>query len=532
MSTALSTPAALTGAQWQRLSRRMLLVNPVMELGRAVPALIGLFFAGSTNGGGSGGSVWSVIGGAAVIALGVLHWFTTRYRITPDQIQLRRGLLRRVTIAAPLDRVRTVDVTAHLLHRALGLSKVAIGTGISDRKGHSRLVLDGLPAPAAARLRAELLHRDGAAQEPSAVPTGDEQIAHLELAWIRYAPFTLSGAITSVAVFGFGWRLVNEAHVRLSHLGPLRVIGNDLQRTSVAIDVAAIVVLVITVLTLASTIGYVLAFWGFQLSRHDGGSLHVARGLITSRATSIERRRLVGAELSEPLLLRAVGGARCMAIATGLRAGRGAERGGEILLPPAPEAQAVRVTAIVLGSSGPATQRLRQHPPAALRRRLVRACAGAVLVVLIVGLLVVLTPLSQFWWFACLALLGLAPPLAFDRYRSLGHAFIDGYVVTRVGSIVRRRSAIASDAVIGWNLTSSLLQRHAGLTTLTATTAAGKQGYEIVDAAEDEALRFAEAASPGLLTQFLQTRSVHTQSRPDAVRPDAVRPDAVRPTAP
>jgi putative membrane protein len=481
----------------------MLLINPIMELGRAVPALIGLFFAGSTSGGGSGGSLWSIIGGAAVIALGVLHWFTTRFRITPDQIQLRRGLLRRVTIAAPLDRVRTVDVTAHLLHRALGLARVAIGTGISDRKGRSRLVLDGLPAPAAARLRAELLHRDEGAHQPTALDSGEEQIARLDPAWIRYAPFTLSGAITSLAVFGFGWRLVNEAHLRLSRLGPLRMLGHDLRRTSVALDVTAIIVVVITVVTLASTIGYILAFWGFELSRHDGGSLHVARGLITSRATSIERRRLVGAEISEPLLLRAVGGARCIAIATGLRVGRGAERGGEILLPPAPKTQAVRVTAIVLGSNAPATAPLQPHPRAALRRRLVRVFAAAVLAVLLVGTLVVLTPVPQFWWFACLALLGVAPLLALDRYRSLGHAFTDGYVVTRVGSVIRRRSAISSDAVIGWNFTASFFQRRAHLTTLTATTAAGKQGYEIVDAAEDEALRFAEAASPGLLTQFL-----------------------------
>lgn len=503
MSAAITTPAAVADAQWQRLSRRMLLVNPVMELGRAVPALIGLFFAGTTSGGGSGGSLWSVIGGAAVIALGVLHWFTTRFRITAEQIQLRRGLLRRVTIAAPLDRVRTVDVTAHLLHRALGLAKVAIGTGISDRKGRSRLVLDGLSAPAAARLRAELLHREDGAHQPAARESSDEQIARLDPAWIRYAPFTLSGAITSLAVFGFGWRLVNEAHLRLSHLGPLRMIGNDLRRTSVALDVTAIIVVVIAVVTLASTIGYVLAFWGFQLSRHDGGSLHVARGLITSRATSIERRRLVGVEISEPLLLRAVGGARCVAIATGLRVGRGSERGGEILLPPAPKAQAVRVTASVLGSSGPATQRLQPHPRAALRRRLVRVLAAAGLVVLLTGILVVLTPLSQLWWFASLALLGLAPVLAFDRYRSLGHALSDGYVVTRMGSVVRRRSAISSDAVIGWNFTASFFQRRAHLTTLTATTAAGKQGYEIVDAAEGDALRFADAASPGLLMQFV-----------------------------
>ena len=83
----------------------------------------------------------------------------------------------------------------------------------------------------------------------------------------------------------------------------------------------------------ASTVGYALAFWDFRLTRHPGGTLHVTRGLITTRATTIEERRLHGVEISEPLLLRMVAGARLIAIATGLRVGRGAERGGSLLAP-------------------------------------------------------------------------------------------------------------------------------------------------------------------------------------------------------
>ena len=61
----------------------------------------------------------------------------------------------------------------------------------------------------------------------------------------------------------------------------------------------------------ASTVGYALAFWDFRLTRHRGGTLHVTRGLITTRSVTIEERRLHGAEISEPLLLRC--GARARA---------------------------------------------------------------------------------------------------------------------------------------------------------------------------------------------------------------------------
>jgi putative membrane protein len=504
-STALPEAGALAEKQWRRLSPRMLLVHPVIELGRFVPALFGLFFAG---GGGGSGLGTSGIGAGVVTAFALLRWVTTRYRITPEQVQLRRGLLRRTTVAAPLDRVRTVDVTAHLLHRVLGLAKVVVGTGTSDRKGRGRLVLDGLGEREAAALRAELLHR-GPQPQPADVPSPatavEQEIARLDLAWVRYAPFTLSGAITGLALLGFAWRIVNESRINLTRFGPLHAIGDQFRRSPLVLDVAAVAVFVVVFVAIASTVGYVLAFWNFRLTRHSsGGTLHVSRGLITSRATSIERRRLVGVEISEALLLRAVGAARCLAIATGLRTGRGAERGGELLLPPAPRAEAGRVAADVLGTAAPVTAALRAHGPAARRRRVVRALAGAVAVDVLVGVLCWVTGAALVIVFAALGLIVVAVPLGIDRFRNLGHALADGYVVASFGSLVRRRSAIACDGVIGWNFTSTFFQRRLGLTTLTATTAAGKQKYRVYDLAASDAVGFAERARPGLVSQFAE----------------------------
>jgi putative membrane protein len=164
LTAAPPTPPA---PQWRRLSPRMLLVHPVIEVGKALPAILGAFLAGHSSGHDGSGSRWSLAIAGVVATLSLLRWVTTRYRITPEQIQLRHGLLRRRTLAAPVSRVRTVDVTSHLLHRALGLARVVIGTGTSDRKGRDRLVLDGLSAATAAGLRAELLHRAPAA-EPGA----------------------------------------------------------------------------------------------------------------------------------------------------------------------------------------------------------------------------------------------------------------------------------------------------------------------------------------------------------------------------
>jgi putative membrane protein len=491
--------------QWRRLSPRMLLVHPVIEVGKALPAILGAFLAGHSSGHDDSGSRWSLAIAGVVATLSLLRWVTTRYRITPEQIQLRHGLLRRRTLAAPVSRVRTVDVTSHLLHRALGLARVVIGTGTSDRKGRDRLVLDGLSAGAAAGLRAELLHRAPAVEPDTTLqPTQPEtQLAVLDPRWLRYAPFTLTGAVTGLALLGVGWRVVTEGHVDVNRIGPYRAAADRLGQWPLGVDIAVVAVAVVLFVAVASTLGYLLSFWNFRLTRHVGGTLHVSRGLLTSRATSIERRRLLGAELSEPLLLRAAGGARCLAIATGLRVGRGAERGGEILLPPAPRAEAARVAGVVLGRADPFVAAVQEHPAGALRRRVGRAVG--VLLLMTIGLGLVAWAAGWSAWLLLVPAILLAPTVALgiDRYRSLGHALVEGHLVTRFGSLVRRRSALGVDGIIGWNLRSSWFQRRLGLATLTATTAAGKQRYPVQDVAAQEAVRFADECVPGLLTQFL-----------------------------
>jgi putative membrane protein len=494
---------AIPVAEWRRLDPRMLLIHPVIELGRSLPALIALLFAGHGSG---QGSRWSLMGIGVVILAAMARWFTTRYRISADQIELRHGLVRRRTITASLDRVRTVDMTAHAMHRALGLAKVVIGTGTSDRKGQPALTLDGLAADEAASLRAELLHRTPRGvplTHNGAVPAeAEDEIVRLVPRWVWFAPFTLSGTVAALAIAGFGWRIVNEAHVNPDSLAPVRVVLDQLRFGPLWRDSLEVGLGVLVFIAAASTIGYVLAFWNFRLTRHPGGTLHVSRGLITSRSTSVEERRLRGVEICEPLLLRAVGGARAVAIATGLRVGRGAERGGTVLIPPAPKAEAGRVAAAVLGTDAPVAIALVPHGPRARRRRFTRALTGSLLVGTSIALAWRVLDLGGWGWLGALVVVPLAMALAADRYRSLGHALVGGYLVTRFGSLVRRRSAISSAGIIGFNMRRSLFQRRAGLMTLTATTAAGRQSYRVQDVGTMAGVELADSAIPGLLSEF------------------------------
>ena len=275
-----------------------------------------------------------------------------------------------------------------------------------------------------------------------------------------------------------------------------------LQRTSIWLDVLQGLVGLLILVTLLSIGGYVLSYWGFRLTRHPHGSLHITRGLLTTRATSIEERRFRGLELTEPLLLRAVHAARLRAITTGLRSRGGTDGGSSMLLPPAPVEVALDIATRILRDPAPVQVLLTAHGPAARRRRLTRALPGPFVLVLAAAV-ALWSGASPWLGLVALVTIPLAVLLAADRYRSLGHAVAGRFLVTRAGSLSRRRDALERDGIIGWNLRQSFFQRRAGLVTLTATTAAGRQRYAVTDVPLAMAVSLGNRAVPGLLDDFL-----------------------------
>ncbi len=465
---------------WRRLDPRMLLVHPVQEAVRFLPALLVVFLSGRT----SGRSGWWDLGFLAVIvAVGVSRWFTTRYRIWGGQIELRQGLINRRLLATPADRVRSVDVSAPMWHRLLGLARVEIGTA-GGGVGADRIVLDALAAPIAEHLRGELLHRSRSAElEPQIAqddePEAEQALVTLDPAWMRYAPLTSSGLVSAAAIWGFGAQYLREVTDLSGRVfGAMDIVATVGIGVAVALGVVAALLLV----SVLAVTGYALTYWGFRLTRHPSGTLHARRGLLTVRATSLEEKRIRGVELDEPLGLRMAGAGRLRAVTTGL--GRpGSGQGSSALTPPAPravvEATAVAIVADLDAVSGP----LLRHGPAARRRRFSRALVPSAL--LCGGLLwldhIVTLPTGVVF-VGFLPLLA-APVLAADRYAALGHTLTARHLVVRAGSLTRRRDVIERDGVIGVTIRATYFQRRAGVVTLTATTAAGRQGYPAVDLA-------------------------------------------------
>ena len=200
------------GEGWSRLSPRKLLLDPVKAVGQAVvPVVVALVGISQSD-----MKYWPLILPLAVLApllLGALPWLTTHYRLSDTQIQVRSGVLNKTTSTAPLDRVRSVDLEASLLHRILGLQKVQVGTGVDD----DRITLDALAAADAQALRTTLLRRRAVVEQPVEVAEGAEPaaapppappepapavLARIDWSWLRFAPFSLARLVLLAGAVG------------------------------------------------------------------------------------------------------------------------------------------------------------------------------------------------------------------------------------------------------------------------------------------------------------------------------------------
>ncbi len=461
-----------------------------------------------------------VLGLAGVLLLVVLvsagaaalEWFFTSYSVDEGRLVVRRGLLRRSVTVVPIDRIRGVDVQASALQRLLGIASVHVDAAATGGK-EDEAVLDAVGAPDAQGLRDVLLREGRAVPGGAAVdgpdgPPGErgpagppdapvragppaaapaQVLARFRPRWLLYAPLVGSHLLAPLAAVGALAQFADEVTVPAA----VRERVEDLFGDGVSAPLVTLLALGVLLLAVAgAVVTAAVANWGFTLTRR-GGTLVAERGLLSRRQVSLEHDRVRGYALDEPLPLRLARAARLTALVTGLGGqdgeGAGGRRGQLLPLGPVTVAREVAAAA-VLDFDTP----LRRHPPAARRRRLVRAVGPWL--VLAAGLAV-----AGIWpaVAAALVLAGLGVPLGLDRYAALGHALDPRAVSVRSGSLRRRQVVLARRGVVGWSVRQTWVQRRSGLATLTVPTGAGTGGYDAVDLAAADAVAVMVEVDPG-----------------------------------
>jgi putative membrane protein len=469
----------------RRTSPRIVLVHTITfrQARSLVPAAIPLL-AATGLGGGTAMVVALAIGVTLLsMAFAAVSWWRFSYLDGPTAVVVTRGLVSRSVRTVPNDRIRGVEVEAPALHRLFGLVRVRIDAAAGGGPGKDEeIVVDGVLRAEGDRLRAAVLtHRSMPSPTEDGEPTPEpleEEFARFDNRWLLYAPLVGSYLAVPLAGLGAVFRLLDELPGRfqpdLDGLQP---------SDSWAVGIA--VVLVLLFLAVVAVIGAAVVNWGFRLVRR-GGSLVAVRGLVTRRHTELEIDRIRGCTVSEGVGMRVVRAARVNALVTGLA---DASRRGQ-LLPLGPRSAAWQLARRLVDDPGPLTP----HPPAARRRRIVRAVATGLLVS-VAG--AVVTALVGWWWMlaAGVLLTVLGVPLGLARHASMGHAAGSRSFAVRGGWLIRQEVVLERRAVVGWQVRQSLFQRRAGLATVVACVGAGTGGYAALDVSADEVAAFTAAAS-------------------------------------
>ncbi|MEU2871371.1 PH domain-containing protein [Streptomyces olivoreticuli] len=499
--------AHTAGPEWGRLNSRLLLVHLAVLVAPVVMFLVDLAIAGKTNLQilitlGSLFGTFLVISG-----IGLMRLFTTRYRVTESFVDLHSGLFFRSRRSIPIERIRSVDLTANPLHRLFGLTTLSISTGEQSSSAAHRLALEGISKADAAELRRQIIERRDAGRGIVGAVEDNGPISELDWSWLRYGPLSVWGVGGVLIAAASVYRTLHEMKVDPLKWGVVKDLedrfGSLPMWYGILVALAVLVVLGIA----GSTATFIESWSGYRLTREDGGMFRVRRGLLVTRSVSLEERRLRGVELVEPIPLRWARAAKLNAVASGLGSLED-NRKRRMLTPPVPRAEARRVASEVLGVDPSFTIRagLTRHPRAALRRRINRALIWAVLIAAVpVGLGLWLGPgLVRAGWITGLVLVPILVAFAFNAYRTLGHGMRGHYLLTSSGTFAHRTVALQREGIIGWKITRTPFQRRAGLFTLGATTAAGEGVYKIHDVSEAQGIAFAEEAVPQLLLPFLE----------------------------
>lgn len=465
---------------WLRLDPRTVTATTVVVAGAlaaaAVPTAVGLLLGGLGIG---WVLLWTigglVLGVAGTAAAEVIRLAVTRYRIDEHRIERRVRFLASTTTTLSTHRVRNVEITADVVQRRLGLASVKLASGETDG---SRLTLTCLDRDVAERLRHHLLAERATAQT--------SEIARLDPRWVRYAPASFMTPAFGLLAIGLAFQVASWFNAVPQMV---QWIWDRIGSLPIPVITVGVVALALAIGAIVTVVVFVESWWNLRLDHHRDGSLELRRGLLVGRHTSFDGRRIRGVTLHEPPGFRALRAARLDVVAVGVGIGKdedGKPKQSPALIPASPREIPAGVACSVLGADLPTA--FRAHPPAARRRRLLRA-VFATAALTVIALLPALI-WTWLWWIPLVALTvvgAVALWVALDNYRGLGHAIQETQVALRKGSLLRRTDVLTRDGILGWNIRRTPFQRRAGLVTMIATSAGGSGTFRLPDVAASDA---------------------------------------------
>ena len=331
---AASTGVAVSGPDsdgWSRLHP----LSPVLRGGRFLVAAVALVGQQGLR----SASVRDLLIGVAVVLpagllVGLVAWWTTRYRLTATELQVDGGVLRRRNRRVPLARLQSVDVVRPFAARVLGLAELRLEVAGG---AHTEAPLAYLTEDQAHRMRGRLLARASGTSEDV---EESEAVLVPETVLVR-VPTRALVTSTLLGLPGLLTALLLVVLLAVSARHPSAAPGLLAAFLPFGLGYGGMVV------------RQVLAEYGFTVAESPDG-LRLRHGLLETRAQTIPYGRVQTVRVQEPLLWRRRGWVRVEVDVAGYSARRGEELATtEALLPVAPRDFALALVDRILGAQVP-----------------------------------------------------------------------------------------------------------------------------------------------------------------------------------
>jgi len=277
----------------------------IQQLRQFILPLIVLFVMGR----GDRNDLWGLVAICVLAVISIWQYYTYRFRIGVDSLQIRSGLLERSLREIPFARIQNVALRQTLLHRIFGVAEVRLESagGIKPEAEMRVLTLaDAMALEALVRLR-----RGEARAATSGADAHEDGDVLLRLGAgdiIRAGLISNRGMVVIGGAFAALAQLSRDLFSQIieSWVSGLFGVVEDYGRGHEAVAVLALIVLFLVVVRLFSIALAFLQYHGFRLEEH-GRRLTLERGLLSRARTSTPRRRIQSWTLREGMLHRLFG---------------------------------------------------------------------------------------------------------------------------------------------------------------------------------------------------------------------------------
>lgn len=278
----------MTDTPWQRLHP----LSPVVRGGRGTIAIAIVLLPTVFRGGRTPIDAYFQIGVVAMLmALGVVSWLVTRWRIEGDDVRIETGLIRRRSLRFPLSQLQSVDIVRPGVARMLRVAELRLRMGGSTGDT-GRLAY--LPEAEVEPLRQRLLAlARGAAATPERLPTAETAEAR-SLIVVPTTRLVASILISDVGLFAEAVTVVLIATAVLSPSAAVGIVRGGL----------------VWILGIATLVWRRFnQEYRLTVSESPDG-LHVHSGLVALTTETIRPGRVQAVRMVEPLLWRRFGWCR------------------------------------------------------------------------------------------------------------------------------------------------------------------------------------------------------------------------------